>query len=123
MRDEKIKTASGKPAIALIPLRALVGVARVFAYGAKKYAPGNYKKAERNPETILRYLSALHRHGSDLQNPDGTYTLDSIAALDPESGLYHLDHMLAGLIMLRSILDLPDPGVGNEPPSSSVHIS
>lgn len=115
--DQKIKTSTAKPDYAQIPMRALVGVARVFAYGARKYAPGNFLRAKPDGETITRYLSAAYRHLGALQQQDGTYTpQQQVCAFDDESGLYHLDHAIAGLIMLRAILNPGDPGVGNAPP-------
>jgi hypothetical protein len=116
MTDKKIKTAKNKVPLSLVPSHALVGAARVFAYGARKYGPGNYLNATPDGETCERYRSAWLRHDSDLQLPNGLVTPDSLRELDPESGLPHIDHMIAGLIMLRTILGIGDPGVGNTPP-------
>lgn len=123
MSDQKIKAAAGKPPLAMIPLRALKGVARVFGYGAKKYAPGNFLTAQLEDGAGERYPSALLRHLSDIQEPNGLFTTESLSALDPESALPHIDHAICGLIMLRAILTkegaLPeDPGVGNDPPNA-----
>jgi hypothetical protein len=43
----------------LLPLRELREVARVLTYGAKKYAPDNWKKV---PNAKERYAGALLRH-------------------------------------------------------------
>lgn len=115
MSDQKIKTSAGKPSLNLIPLSALVGVARVFGYGTTKYAPGNYLRAI-DDDIGNRYIGGALRHCASLQRPDGLYDLESLATVDNESGLPEIDHMLCGLIMLRAILVergvLPvDPGL------------
>lgn len=106
LADLKIKTAAGKVPLQLLPLWALKGLARVFEYGAKKYAPGNWILA-RDQEAIDRYIGAALRHIAEMQ-------LDA-KLLDRESGLPHIDHAIASLVMLRGILiqhhDLDeDPG-------------
>lgn len=119
MGDQKIKTAAGKIPMNLIPLRVLKGVARVFGYGAKKYAKGNWYTAT-DDDFTGRYPGGGLRHLADAQNLDGTFDFASLAKLDDESGLPEIDHLLCGLIMLRGLLIkrgiLPeDPGVGFEP--------
>lgn len=119
--DQKIAAAAKKPPLLLIPLLYLYGVARVFAYGVKKYALGNWHRATLDDGAGERYLSATTRHMAAMQNADGTVTPASLAALDDESGLPHIDHAICGLIMLRGIMvkcgALPaDPGEGKEPP-------
>lgn len=119
MSDQKIKRANGKVPLNLVPLGALKGAARVFGYGAKKYAPGNWYTAD-DLELCNRYAGALLRHLSDAQRPDGTFDLESLAALDHESGLPEVDHGLCGMIILRGLLikmgALPaDPGEGLDP--------
>jgi len=93
--DLKIKTAEGKVPLQLLPLWALFGLARVFAYGATKYAPGNWLLAS-DQAAIDRYIGALLRHVSEMQ-------LD-VQATDHESRLPHIDHAIASLVMLRGIL-------------------
>lgn len=120
MSDQKIKAAAGKPPMALIPARALIGAARVFAYGAKRYAPGNFLVATLSDGAGSRYISAAMRHLSEMQLPNGLHTAESLATRDEESGLPHIDHVLCGLMMLRSILTkdgalAADPGVGKDP--------
>lgn len=121
MSDQKIKSALGKARLGLIPLRLLCGVARVFAYGAKRYAPGNFHNATLDDGAGERYVSGAMRHLSAMQCDNGLHTPESLAALDEESGLPHIDHAICGLVMLRSIMvkcgALPaDPGEGLEPP-------
>lgn len=119
MSDEKIKTANSKVPLNLIPLHALKGLARVFGFGAKKYAPGNYYTAS-DVEIANRYIGGLLRHIADAQLPNGLFDWSSLSSLDVESGLPEIDHALCGLIMLRALAikhgALPaDPGIGNEP--------
>lgn len=121
MSDQKIKSAAGKVPLDLIPLRTLKGAARVFEYGAKKYARGNWYSAT-DDEFTHRYVGGALRHLSDAQNPDGTFDFESMCARDLESGLPEIDHLLCGLMMLRGLLTkrnvLPaDPGVGLPPPN------
>lgn len=123
MSDQKIRTSSGKAPLNLVPLRAITGAARVFGYGAKKYAAGNYHTAD-DDQIANRYIGGLLRHLADCQRPDGLYDWTSIATgLDPESGLPHIDHAICGLLMLRALATkhgaLPaDPGAGLDPPVS-----
>jgi Domain of unknown function (DUF5664) len=119
--DLKIKTAAGKAPLHMVPLRVLKGASRVFNYGAKKYAVGNFLKAAMEDGAGGRYIGAELRHMADCQGLDGQFTPESLANLDPESGLPHIDHMLCGLIMLRAIMVkdgviAEDPGEGLEPP-------
>lgn len=122
MSDGKITAAAAKPDLSLLPIRSRVGVARIRAYGVKKYALGNYLQATLADGAGARYVAAMLRHLQAMQAPGGAVTAESLAARDEESGLPHIDHMMCGLEMLREILIqegvLPeDPGVGNEPPS------
>ncbi len=122
--DEKIKTAAGKPPLGTVPQQSLIGPSRVFQYGSKKYAAGNYYLASLSDGAGGRYVSAALRHLADMQLPNGIHTGESLAACDVESGLPHIDHVLCGLLMLRTIMVkdgvLPvDPGVGNEPTTVS----
>lgn len=121
--DGKISRAAKKPAMFLIAWRSLIGVARVSAYGAKKYLPGNWYNATLADGAGERYLSAAGRHLMEMQLPNGTCTRESLGALDHESMLPHIDHAISSMIMLRGLLVkesvLPqDPGEGNEPPQA-----
>ncbi len=120
MSDQKIKTSAEKAPLGLVPAPSLVGAARVFGYGAKKYAAGNFHQATLDDGAGQRYISAALRHLAEMQLPNGLHTPESLAARDEESGLPHIDHVLCGLMMLRSIMAkcdaLPvDPGVGKDP--------
>ena len=117
--DLKIGRRGAKAPVQWVPLWALQGVARVFAYGARKYAPGNWTRAaqEEDPtQALCDYLSAAQRHWGAIQeaDPGGVAAWD---AQDPESGMFHLDHMICSLVMLRGIAQIAgvvpaDPGQG-----------
>lgn len=118
--DQKIKTSAKKPPLGMIPARALIGPSRVYGYGGRKYAPGNYYNAELADGAGSRYVSAALRHLGEMQLPNGLHTDESLAALDDESGLPHIDHAICGLLMLRAIMTKcgaleADPGEGNDP--------
>lgn len=72
----------------LLPFESLEAVARVLTYGAKKYAPDNWKlvpgASERYQAAMLRHLSA-HKRGEKI---------------DPESGLSHLSHVACNALFL-----------------------
>jgi len=119
--DAKIKSAAKKVPLNLIPLRALKGMARVFGYGVKKYKQGNFLKATMSDGAGDRYPGAKLRHLAEMQELDGSFSLERLAKRDEESDLPEIDHILAGLTMLRAIMIkdglLPeDPGEGKEPP-------
>jgi len=59
MLNEGQKNDSDKPRMELLPMDALLEVSKILTYGAKKYAPGNWKKV---PEARDRYTGALLRH-------------------------------------------------------------
>lgn len=111
--DHKIKTAAEKSPVNLIPLRGLTGTGRVFQHGAVKYEPGNYALATVADGAVGRYCGATLRHLAELQGLNGLH--GTPGALDAESGLPHIDHAIASLLMLRAVLTqegvLPmDPG-------------
>lgn len=120
MSDQKIKAARGKAPLGLVPVPSLLGPARVFEYGARKYAPGNFHSATLEDGAGQRYISAALRHLGAMQEPNGLHTDDSLGARDEESGLPHIDHAICGLLMLRAILVKDDvlegdPGEGRDP--------
>lgn len=74
------KFDTNKPMMGLIPPLAEEALARVLTFGAKKYAPDNWRKVEdkerRYMDAMLRHLNA-HRRGEKA---------------DPETGESHLAH-------------------------------
>lgn len=77
----------GKVPISLVPPSAIRAIARVFGYGAKKYAPRNW---ERGMKWTIPYECAM-RHL--LAWMDGEEN-------DKESGLPHLEHAICNLAIL-----------------------
>lgn len=81
-----VKYDTDKPAMALIPPKAIMEVGRALNYGAKKYAPENWRKFS---DGRKRYIAAALRHL--FQALDGEY-------LDPESKLPHLAHAATSVL-------------------------
>jgi hypothetical protein len=116
--DLKIAAARSKPPLQLIPLHALIGLARVIEYGAKKYAPGNWVNNPGDGAAQL-YIGACLRHLQGMQDDGGVYRTEGVEWWDEESGLPHIDHAIASLVMLREIMVVndvmkadPGPGAG-----------
>lgn len=94
--DQSLKADAGKPELCLIPLKALIPVARVREYGIKKYG----SKEGWRDVSIERYQNAAFRHWIKyLNDPHG---------VDEESGLPHLWHCLTNLMFLTELEDLHD---------------
>jgi len=74
------KLDTGKPRWDLLPWKATGAIVDVLTFGAKKYAPNNWRKV---PEARERYLAAALRHLVAWGDGEDT---------DPESGLHHLAH-------------------------------
>lgn len=83
-----VKYDSDKPKWSLLPFRALKEVVDVLTYGAKKYAPDNWKKV---PNAKQRYIDAGFRHFT---------TYASGEKLDSETGKSHLAHAMCCLLYL-----------------------
>lgn len=83
-----IKYDEGKQRLSLLPHDVLLCVVRTFEYGAAKYGNHNWRAGT----NWTRYYDAASRHmAAWLQREDN----------DAESGLDHLDHAIASLMMLR----------------------
>ena len=91
MSDQTIKADAGKIRPTLVPPEAIKAIATVRTYGAAKYGDDeNWKIVE--PE---RYRDALFRHWlAYLEDP---------TALDAESGLPHMWHILCNAAFLCAI--------------------
>lgn len=88
MNDQSIKADAGKVQPTLVPVGAIIAIARVRAYGVEKYGEREgWRRVE--PQ---RYRDALWRHLLAEQREPG--------ARDPESGLPHLWHALCNLAFL-----------------------
>lgn len=83
------KFDTGKPRFSLIPARALEMVAKVFTYGANKYAVGNWHSGK--GFTWSRLQDASDRHGKAFALGENN---------DPESDLHHLAHRICCDMML-----------------------
>lgn len=85
------KLDTAKPRCDLLPPLALLGAADVLGYGARKYAPGNWRLV---PDARERYLAAALRH-----------VLAAMAGeeRDPESGFSHLDHAVCSLLFVSEL--------------------
>ena len=85
------KADAGKPHPSYVPVEIIEAVMRVREYGNKKYHdPDNWKTVE--PE---RYHDALLRHVLRAWNDP--------YAVDPESGLLHLEHVACNIAFLLAM--------------------
>ena len=75
----------------LLPLGALQDVVKVLEFGAKKYAPDNWKYVDQAEE---RYWNAAMRHivAYKLESPN-----------DSETGLSHLAHAVCCLLYIQQL--------------------
>lgn len=86
------KDDAGKPRFDLMPAEAELKIAQVLEYGARKYAPNNWRKVG-NPEA--RYLAAALRHINAWRRGESR---------DPESGLSHLAHAATSLMFVMELV-------------------
>lgn len=85
---EDAKAEAGKPRLSLVPPEIIRAVCRVREYGTAKYHdPDNWRfvEPERYHEALLRHVLACW------QDP---------LAVDPESGLLHLEHIACNVAFL-----------------------
>jgi hypothetical protein len=73
----------------LVPPEGILGAAAAFGYGAGKYGSWNWAKG----------LAWLRLYGACLRH---LFAWVGGERADPESGLSHLDHALASLMMLKA---------------------
>ena len=86
--DQQAKADQGKPHPSYVPVALIEGVMAVREYGNQKYHdPDNWKQVE--PE---RYWQALLRHTLAIWKDP--------YAVDPESGLLHLEHICCNAAFL-----------------------
>lgn len=85
------KDDGGKARYDLLPGLALAGVVDVLTYGAKKYAPENWRLVA---DPGARYFAAAQRHLWAWRRGEQT---------DPESGLPHLAHAACSLMFLLEL--------------------
>lgn len=109
MSGAGMKHDGGKPRLSLIPGVALLEIAEVLEYGARKYAEGNWKQVR----PLRRYLDAALRHLHAVADGED---------LDPESGLPHLAHAGCSILFLlafRALGEVDPPATGCLPPTPS----
>lgn len=85
--EQFMKFDTGKLRYGLIPPEATKALASVLTYGAKKYKPNNWQKAE----DTERYVDALYRHLESWRSGE---------EFDEESKLSHLSHALTNIAFL-----------------------
>lgn len=88
MNKQEAKADAGKPQLTLVPRQILFDIAKVRAFGVKKYGdPDNWKQVDKQ-----RYRDAAFRHFmAYLDDPQGN---------DEESGLSHLAHLACNIAFL-----------------------
>ena len=87
-RPEGVKYDQEKLDWSLLPIEPIEEVVKVLMFGAKKYAPDNWKKV---PDAERRYYNAAMRHLTSWQKGE---------KLDSETGLSHLAHALCCITFL-----------------------
>lgn len=89
---QEAKSDAGKPRLSLVPTQILHDIARVRAYGNKKYGSSDsWKTVEKE-----RYVDAMFRHLlAFVADPEGR---------DEESGLPHLWHLETNAAFLSEML-------------------
>ena len=92
--NDFMKFDAVKPRMSLVPASLGQAAARALTYGAKKYKPNNWRKAEE----IESYLNAFQRHFDDWREGEEN---------DSDSGLSHLDHLAANLAFIIELQHLP----------------
>lgn len=90
VKEGAIRHDDGKLQWHLLPMEALEGAVRVLEAGAKKYSDHNWRKGHK----FSQITNSLQRHLNAFQAGE---------ELDPESGLRHVDHLLANAIFLALI--------------------
>ena len=90
------KTDTGKDRLDLLPYAGLASAAKAFEYGLKQYGHNNYQ----NAKSYRPFLAAAARHlAKKLDGED----------LDSDSGLDHISHSLACLLMAEKLKFLGKP--------------
>jgi hypothetical protein len=78
---------SDKPKYSLLDLKAMEPGVKVLEFGAKKYAPNNWKKGM----PMSEILDSMMRHIAAIQSGE---------MVDPESGLSHIGHIQCNALFL-----------------------
>jgi hypothetical protein len=91
MENKGNRNNQGKPQWSLVDFPSLEGTVRVLEFGAKKYAPHNWRKGL--PTTEI--CDSLLRHTFAYLNGEDN---------DPESGLSHVDHIQCNAMFLKHMV-------------------
>lgn len=94
-KDGGTKYDFDKPAMGLIPQKALEEEGKVWGFGAKKYGTHNWRKGL----STLRICGAIMRHTAAIMGGQDT---------DPESGLPHAAHVRCCAAMLIEFIGRSD---------------
>lgn len=84
--NKGMKFDDGKLQYGLIPPEIKLWLAEILTFGAKKYAPDNWKKID-----VKRYYDAFERHMVAFQLGEEN---------DPESKMHHLKHALTNMMFI-----------------------
>lgn len=87
----------GIPLIQDLPYQGLALGAAAMEHGALKYWPGNWRDCP--VDEVATYRHALLRHLCDPESED------------PESGVHHLGHIIAGAAIMCHVLDIESDSV------------
>jgi len=92
-----VKHDAGKPSPTLLPTHALRLLVDVLSYGARKYAPANWRLVQPHP---TRYGDAMLRH---------VFSWMAGEWADAESGLPHLAHAAVCAMLILEANDRRSP--------------
>lgn len=81
----------------LLPPEALESIVAVLTFGAKKYAPENWRLVE---NWSGRYFAAAQRH---------IWAYKKGESVDPETGIHHLAHAATNLVFLLELEQAKSP--------------
>ena len=94
-----MKFDEGRVPMHLVPPAAIKAIAEVFAFGAEKYSPNNWRFDGDTTDHSRTYASVQRHLNSYWDGED----------LDPESGKLHLAHALTQtIILLTHVMDNPE---------------
>lgn len=82
-----VKTDQEKPRMDLLPVLAIERVAEVLTFGAKKYAPDNWRRVD----DLKRYYAAALRHIFASMRGEKN---------DPETGKSHMTHAACCILFI-----------------------
>lgn len=93
---QRNKKDKGKPPVELLPIKALLKAAEVFAHGANKYSKWSWREVD---NWQWRYYASVLRH---------LFAWRQGEKYDPDSGLSHLAHALTNLMIMVTLEEEED---------------